>query len=109
MHRPWYSLLDVVLLSFQMISACALRSTTTRTRKASPRHQLSVALSAASQPPQREEAETPRHLAILGGGLAGLGTAYHFLDKCSADDVENVTIWDRSAVGQGGASAVAGG
>ena len=52
--------------------------------------------------------QAPRNLAIVGGGLAGLSTAYHFLDKCN-DTVASLTIWDREAVGQGGASAVAGG
>jgi len=48
-------------------------------------------------------------LAIVGGGLAGLSTAYHFLDKCNKDTATSVTIWDSKAVGEGGASAVAGG
>mmetsp|Transcript_25333 Transcript_25333/g.55526 ORF Transcript_25333/g.55526 Transcript_25333/m.55526 type:complete len:467 (+) Transcript_25333:254-1654(+) len=45
-------------------------------------------------------------LGIIGGGLAGLSTAYHILEKSPSTDV---TIIDRTAPGTGGASAVAGG
>lgn len=48
----------------------------------------------------------PSRIGIVGGGLAGLSTAYHLLKK--APDT-NITIFDRAPVGQGGASSVAGG
>ncbi len=46
-------------------------------------------------------------IAIVGGGLAGLSTAYHLLEQ--ATNSLHVTIWDKEPVGVGGASAVAGG
>ena len=45
-------------------------------------------------------------IGIIGGGLAGLSTAYHILEKCPSADV---TIIDRNSPGAGGASSVAGG
>lgn len=72
-----------------------------------------------------------KRLAIVGGGLAGLSTAYHFLSKInklcsngsssssSNDDSKdhyntdtcswNITIYDQHPIGMGGASSVAGG
>lgn len=49
----------------------------------------------------------PRNIAIVGGGLAGLSTAYHLLLK-TGDDTK-ITIIDRANPGEGGASSVAGG
>jgi hypothetical protein len=46
-------------------------------------------------------------LGIVGGGLAGLSTAFHILDKTQG--ACHVTIYDKSPVGTGGASSVAGG
>jgi len=48
------------------------------------------------------------NVAIVGGGLAGLSTAYHLLDMSSNHPI-HITIFDKEKVGQGGASAVAGG
>lgn len=45
-------------------------------------------------------------IGIIGGGLAGLSTAYHILEKCPSADI---TIMDRNNPGAGGASSVAGG
>lgn len=45
-------------------------------------------------------------VAVIGGGLAGLSTAYHVLEKSLSADI---TIFDRQPPGVGGASAVAGG
>ena len=45
-------------------------------------------------------------IAVVGGGLAGLSTAYHLLEKSLSSDI---TIFDRQCPGAGGASAVAGG
>ena len=46
------------------------------------------------------------NVAIIGGGLAGLSTTYHLLQK--SPDL-NITIFDKTKPGTGGASAVAGG
>ena len=54
-------------------------------------------------------------IAVVGGGLAGLSTTYHLLDKTggaatvSSDKHVQVTVFDRAPVGTTGASAVAGG
>lgn len=48
------------------------------------------------------------NVAIVGGGLAGLSTAYHLLDISSNHPI-HITIFDKEKVGQGGASSVAGG
>mmetsp|Transcript_13572 Transcript_13572/g.30316 ORF Transcript_13572/g.30316 Transcript_13572/m.30316 type:complete len:387 (+) Transcript_13572:3-1163(+) len=45
-------------------------------------------------------------VGIVGGGLAGLSTAYHLLKKSPSTDI---TIIDRQSPGTGGASSVAGG
>ena len=52
-----------------------------------------------------------KNIAIVGGGLAGLSTAYHLLSK-SIDynlNLPSITIFDKTKPGQGGASSVAGG
>lgn len=48
----------------------------------------------------------PQTIGIVGGGLAGLSTAFHLLQK--KPDV-HITILDKASVGTGGASSVAGG
>ena len=48
----------------------------------------------------------PQDVAIVGGGLAGLATAFHLLQK--APDTK-ITIFDKALPGCGGASSVAGG
>ena len=45
-------------------------------------------------------------VGIVGGGLAGLATAYHLLEK---NPLIQITILDKAQPGSGGASAVAGG
>jgi glycine/D-amino acid oxidase-like deaminating enzyme len=45
-------------------------------------------------------------MAVVGGGLAGLSTVYHYLEKAESCEV---TVFDAASPGQGGASSVAGG
>lgn len=49
----------------------------------------------------------PSSIGIVGGGLAGLSTAFHLLSKTNGSC--HVTIYDPCVVGTGGASSVAGG
>ena len=56
----------------------------------------------ASAPPQ------PTRIAIIGGGLAGLGTAVHLLSEAQTP-LEALHIFDAAEPGKGGASAVAAG
>lgn len=58
-----------------------------------------ICLSSSSSPPET--------VAIIGGGLAGLSTAYHLLDKLGGN--VRITVIDKAEPGQGGASSVAGG
>lgn len=54
----------------------------------------------------------PRKVAIVGGGLAGLSTAFHLLEKSKQLDPKSpmkITILDKAPVGTSGASSVAGG
>ena len=46
------------------------------------------------------------NVGIVGGGLAGLSTAYHLLQK---NPSVRITIFDPTHPGNGGASSVAGG
>jgi NADPH-dependent 2,4-dienoyl-CoA reductase/sulfur reductase-like enzyme len=48
-----------------------------------------------------------KNVAIVGGGLAGLSTAYHLLEKLGGN--VRITVLDKAGPGEGGASAVAGG
>jgi hypothetical protein len=48
-----------------------------------------------------------QRIAIVGGGLAGLSTAFHLLEKTQSRC--QVTIFDTAPVGTAGASSVAGG
>jgi len=48
----------------------------------------------------------PNNVGIVGGGLAGLATAFHLIEKKPS---VNVTIIDKALPGTGGASSVAGG
>jgi hypothetical protein len=50
-----------------------------------------------------------RHVGILGGGLAGLALAHNLFEKSEFSSSLHITIYDTAPVGQGGASAVAGG
>ncbi|CAB9508041.1 oxidoreductase [Seminavis robusta] len=56
--------------------------------------------------------EPPERIAIVGGGLAGLSTAFHLLERHQEQRLFTplaITILDKDSVGTGGASAVAGG
>lgn len=51
-----------------------------------------------------------RNFRVVGGGLAGLGVTYHLLrDAASFRQPVHVQLIDEHGIGQGGASAVAGG
>eukprot|EP00934_Nitzschia_sp_Nitz4_P002888 Nitzschia sp. Nitz4//scaffold3_size479765//257023//258380//NITZ4_000107-RA/size479765-processed-gene-1.461-mRNA-1//1//CDS//3329550779//2878//frame0 len=54
----------------------------------------------------QSQALVPQNVAIVGGGFAGLSTAYHLHKK---DPLVKISIFDRELPGAGGASAVAGG
>lgn len=57
--------------------------------------------------PEPSTGKRPRRVAIVGGGLAGLSTAFHMLEQ--SNKALDLTIIDTHQVGVGGASAVAGG
>lgn len=77
-----------------------LKCATTRVR-------VHVATAAAHHHPSRLFSTSSNNIAIVGGGLAGLSTAYHLLSKM--DSSSTITIIDKAPPGEGGASAVAGG
>lgn len=80
--------------------------------------QLLVGVRALTTPRLKHSATKSLHLsvscegvrsqsvAIVGGGLAGLSTAFHLLKK---DPDTSITIFDTKSPGLGGASSVAGG
>ena len=55
---------------------------------------------------RRQQPLMSHRIGVIGGGLAGLSTAYHILEKCPSADI---TIIDQNSPGAGGASSVAGG
>lgn len=61
----------------------------------------------ASRPPVKLFSTKPENIAIVGGGLGGLSTAYHLRQALGRD--AQITIFDKCNVGEGGASSVAGG
>lgn len=60
-----------------------------------------------SRPHIRLFSITQQNIGIVGGGLAGLSTAYHLIEKLG--DNANITIFDQGNPGTCGASSVAGG
>lgn len=103
--RGHWTLLLLLILTmwFHLASAFTAKlSTPTRLRQL---HRLDLAATNPSGPPQK--------VAIVGGGLAGLSTAYHLLEQAQTSSQQqdlHVTILDKEPiVGEGGASAVAGG
>ena len=54
----------------------------------------------------RRQPNLNQHIAIIGGGLAGLSTAYYLLEKAPG---LSITVIDKGEPGTGGASAIAGG
>jgi glycine/D-amino acid oxidase-like deaminating enzyme len=63
---------------------------------------VALVLSTAAASPR------PARIAVVGGGLAGLGCTYHLLAQ-SAEPLDCVHVWDPCGPGEGGASAVAAG
>ncbi len=61
----------------------------------------------ASRPSVKLFSTKPENIAIVGGGLGGLSTAYHLRQALGQD--AQITIFDKCNVGEGGASSVAGG
>jgi NADPH-dependent 2,4-dienoyl-CoA reductase/sulfur reductase-like enzyme len=70
---------------------------------------FSSATPTSSSDSTEDYSKQPNNVAIIGGGLAGLSVAYHLLDLRQQGNPLHITIYDKSNVGQGGASAVAGG
>ena len=68
-----------------------------------------VSFSIASNYLDKTDQRPINDVAIIGGGLAGLSTAYHLFELRQHLTPLNITIYDRCQVGEGGASAVAGG
>ena len=64
-------------------------------------HRLATTLGSS-----RRQPDSNQHIAIIGGGLAGLSTAYYLLEKAPG---LSITVIDKGEPGTGGASAVAGG
>lgn len=69
--------------------------------KAASRHRPATTLRSS-----RRKSDSNQHIGIIGGGLAGLSTAYYLLEKAPG---LSVTVIDKGEPGTGGASAVAGG
>jgi hypothetical protein len=63
--------------------------------------------SASSSSINDSSERAPQNFTIIGGGLAGLSTAFHILQK--APSGSHVTVLDKAPVGTAGASSVAGG
>jgi hypothetical protein len=76
--------------------SCHLKSATRLSRQV---RSLATSSSGAIQSLQK--------VAIVGGGLAGLSTAFHLLEKRPRN--VQITIIDKALVGEAGASSVAGG
>ena len=71
-------------------------------------HMLMLSITSRALSFEQQAVRSFNSIGVVGGGLAGLSTAFHLLEKSSGNDVQ-VTILDKAHVGQGGASAVAGG
>ncbi len=80
-------------------------SSTTRLCSSTKGTQNVVTSSSVSPSPKSKK------IAIVGGGLAGLSTAYHLLSYSISRNMEipSITVIDKTTVGKGGASSVAGG
>ena len=79
-----------------------------------------ISLGPPNHPPPPLSPSPQRRIRIMGGGLAGLSTAYHLLSFLSSSSsvvvqppnttVLDITIYDtEQQIGTGGASAIAGG
>jgi hypothetical protein len=93
----------MILLQFSGVMMHALRSESPvliRQGLLSRRSASSFSIYDSSERP-------PRKFTIIGGGLAGISTAFHILQK--APSGSHVTVLDKAPVGTAGASSVAGG
>jgi hypothetical protein len=81
------------------------------------RHELKKVVSSSRYLTHRSSSssiDSISNVAIIGGGLAGLSTAYHLLEIAGSNKNKyprgiQITIFDKALVGEGGASSVAGG
>lgn len=92
-----------VRLSFGFFSSQASQRSHCRVR----RNEISRLLQSTAREHETTSSDGIKNVGIVGGGLAGLSTAYHLLQRQPS---LHITILDTTkGPGQGGASAVAGG
>lgn len=121
------------IINIRFLSSSSVVSSTTMRRmniQNHLNHRTFVAASSLSTDPtvgkqvhqqtSQEQQQQPLRIAIVGGGLAGLSTAFHFIQKKLIAITNNdndrfhhrplhIIILDPYPVGMGGASSVAGG
>jgi hypothetical protein len=116
-NRCCLAVLALVGQSAMMVLSFGRRLGPTRRAAFAARRSLSAAAARSSSNGNgninSSPSAPPHNICIVGGGLAGLSTAFHFLEKQpragAHPSAASVTILDRDEVGQSGASAVAGG
>jgi hypothetical protein len=110
-NRCCLAVLALVAQSAMMVLSFGRRLGPTRRAGVGARRSISAAAARSSS--SNSSPPAPHNICIVGGGLAGLSTAFHFLEKQpragAHPSAASVTILDRDEVGQSGASAVAGG
>jgi len=106
------SRVDISKSGFRMIEACFVHQNTFRKQFSySPangerRNSIPHGHTNDRKPSNHKRPLQSHRIGIIGGGLGGLSTAYHLLEKSPSADI---TIIDKKSAGTGGASAVAGG
>lgn len=95
---------NVAKQPYRLFPSRSTRSSTTRLCSSTKGSQHVVTSSSVSP-------SSKNKIAIVGGGLAGLSTAYHLLTYSMTQniDIPSITVIDKTTVGKGGASSVAGG